>query len=104
MDLSYSDEYEAFRAEVAKFLAANWPLKGKEAELPGDQRASVFRGRVGEQVEIRIADQEQPFPRRIRSRSSDEIPFGREVVDGGTLLDEKAAVAVGQRRQVHQVQ
>ena len=29
-----------------KFLAASWPLKGKEAELPGDQKASLFRGRA----------------------------------------------------------
>jgi alkylation response protein AidB-like acyl-CoA dehydrogenase len=46
MDLSYSAEYEAFRVDVAKFLAASWPLKGKEAELSPDQKASLFRGRA----------------------------------------------------------
>ena len=46
MDLSYSAEYEAFRAEVVAFLAASWPLQGAEAELPGEQKASLFRGRA----------------------------------------------------------
>ena len=46
MDLSYSAEYEAFRVEVAKFLAASWPLRGAEAELSWDQKASLFRGRA----------------------------------------------------------
>ena len=46
MDLSYSAEYEAFRAEVSAFLAASWPLQGKEAELASDQKASLFRGRA----------------------------------------------------------
>ncbi|MBM4335898.1 MAG: acyl-CoA dehydrogenase [Deltaproteobacteria bacterium] len=46
MDLSYSAEYEAFRAEVAGFLAGSWPLKGAEAELPSEQKAALFRGRA----------------------------------------------------------
>jgi alkylation response protein AidB-like acyl-CoA dehydrogenase len=46
MDLSYSAEYEAFRGEVKKFLAASWPLQGAEAELSWDQKAAVFRGRA----------------------------------------------------------
>ena len=46
MDLSYSAEYEAFRGEVKAFLAANWPLKGDEAKLPGDKRAALLRERA----------------------------------------------------------
>jgi len=46
MDLSYSAEYESFRGEVARFLAASWPLQGTEAELSSDQKAAVFRGRA----------------------------------------------------------
>ncbi|HTO06378.1 MAG TPA: acyl-CoA dehydrogenase family protein, partial [Myxococcota bacterium] len=46
MDLSYSAEYEAFRGEVKAFLAANWPLRGDEAKLPGDKRAALLRERA----------------------------------------------------------
>ena len=46
MDLSYGTEVEGFRQEVLDFLAENWPLKGKEAELPFEKAASVFRERA----------------------------------------------------------
>ena len=46
MDLSYSAEYEAFRGEVKAFLAANWPLRGDEAKLPGEKRAAILRERA----------------------------------------------------------
>ena len=46
MDLSYSDEYEAFRVEVRAFLDARWPLKGNEAELPLAKQGSLFRERA----------------------------------------------------------
>ena len=29
MDLSYSEEYEAFRREVQAFLKDHWPLRGE---------------------------------------------------------------------------
>ncbi|HEX5066019.1 MAG TPA: acyl-CoA dehydrogenase family protein [Myxococcota bacterium] len=46
MDLSYGPEYEEFRAEVRAFLAANWPQRAGEAELPKPQRARRFRERA----------------------------------------------------------
>jgi len=46
MDLRYSEEYEAFRAEVGRFLAASWPLQGDEAKLPLVEQATLFRGRA----------------------------------------------------------
>ena len=33
MDLTYSEEHEAFRAEVREFLKG-WPLTGADAERP----------------------------------------------------------------------
>jgi alkylation response protein AidB-like acyl-CoA dehydrogenase len=44
MDLSYGEEYEAFRREVRDFLEG-WPLRGEEAELPKEQQESLFRAR-----------------------------------------------------------
>jgi alkylation response protein AidB-like acyl-CoA dehydrogenase len=46
MDLSYGTEVEGFRTEVLAFLAENWPLKGKEADLPYEKAASLFRERA----------------------------------------------------------
>jgi len=46
MDLRYTDDYEAFRAEVKSFLDANWPLKGEEAKLGLEQAAALFRQRA----------------------------------------------------------
>src|SRR5258706_9578158 len=46
MDLGYSAEYEAFRAEVKAFLAGHWPLRGDEAKLPGEKCAALFRERA----------------------------------------------------------
>ncbi len=46
MDLSYGEEYESFRREVADFLAANWPWKGAEAELPREEQIPRFRARA----------------------------------------------------------
>lgn len=45
MDLEYSEEYEAFRGEVRRFLAG-WPLRGEEAELPLAEREALFRSRA----------------------------------------------------------
>jgi alkylation response protein AidB-like acyl-CoA dehydrogenase len=44
MNLGYSDEYNAFRAEVRRFLAG-WPLKGEEARLPREDQEALFRQR-----------------------------------------------------------
>jgi alkylation response protein AidB-like acyl-CoA dehydrogenase len=44
MDLSYGEEYEAFRAEVRAFLEG-WPLQGEEAGLPPAQQEQIFRRR-----------------------------------------------------------
>jgi alkylation response protein AidB-like acyl-CoA dehydrogenase len=46
MDLRYSETYEAFRSEVRAFLKESWPLRGKEAELPRDRQAALFRDRA----------------------------------------------------------
>ena len=46
MDLSYGEEYETFREEVRSWLGENWPLQGKEAELPKGEQATVFRKRA----------------------------------------------------------
>jgi alkylation response protein AidB-like acyl-CoA dehydrogenase len=46
MDLSYGTEMEGFRDQVKQFLADNWPLEGKEAELPLNEAAQLFRGRA----------------------------------------------------------
>lgn len=48
MDLSYSAAYEAFRAEVRAFLAANWPLAGEEAGLKRREQEARFRARAVE--------------------------------------------------------
>ncbi|MFQ5418012.1 MAG: acyl-CoA dehydrogenase family protein [Myxococcota bacterium] len=46
MDLRYTAEYDAFRAEVRAFLEASWPLKGSEAALPEGERERIFRDRA----------------------------------------------------------
>ena len=46
MDLRYGPEYEAFRAEVQKFLAANWPLGGEDAKQDLAGQARTFRRRA----------------------------------------------------------
>ena len=43
MDLSYGEEYEAFRKEVQAFLADHWPPKGKAADLPQNEQVDHFR-------------------------------------------------------------
>jgi alkylation response protein AidB-like acyl-CoA dehydrogenase len=47
MDLRYTADYDAFRAEVRAFLAASWPLPG-QAALPEDERERIFRDRAVE--------------------------------------------------------
>jgi alkylation response protein AidB-like acyl-CoA dehydrogenase len=44
MDLEYSAEHEAFRAEVRAFLKG-WPLQDDEAKLPLDEQEWIFRKR-----------------------------------------------------------
>jgi len=46
MDLRLGAKYEAFRAEVREFLAAHWPLRGAEAELPAAQQKKLLRERA----------------------------------------------------------
>jgi len=43
MDLRYSAEYEAFRAEVRTFLAAHWPPQGEDAALKKREAEARFR-------------------------------------------------------------
>jgi alkylation response protein AidB-like acyl-CoA dehydrogenase len=43
MDLRYSKENEAFRADVRSFLAAHWPPRGEAAQGNARQRAIEFR-------------------------------------------------------------
>ena len=44
MDLQYSQEHEAFRESVLAFLKG-WPLTGSEADLPLEEKESIFRKR-----------------------------------------------------------
>ena len=44
MNLGDSDEYNAFRAEVRRFLKS-WPLQGDEARLPREGQEALFRQR-----------------------------------------------------------
>jgi alkylation response protein AidB-like acyl-CoA dehydrogenase len=46
MDLSYSEEYERFRAEVQAFLNQHWPPQGEEAELSFEEKCARFRERA----------------------------------------------------------
>ncbi len=46
MDLSYGEELEGYRGEVAKFLEDNWPLQGDEAKLDWNEQAVKFRQRA----------------------------------------------------------
>jgi alkylation response protein AidB-like acyl-CoA dehydrogenase len=46
MDLSYGSEFEAFRKEVAGWLADHWPLKGADADLPTAEGHALFRERA----------------------------------------------------------
>ncbi len=46
MDLRLGAKYETFRTEVREFLAANWPLRGAEAELPAGQQEKRLRERA----------------------------------------------------------
>lgn len=46
MDLSYSEEYERFRAEVQAFLKQHWPPQGEEAELGFEEKCTRFRERA----------------------------------------------------------
>jgi alkylation response protein AidB-like acyl-CoA dehydrogenase len=43
MDLSFTPEYEAFRAEVRSFLAANWPGRQRGGPKPSTQEVIAFR-------------------------------------------------------------
>lgn len=43
MDLRYSAEYEAFRAEVRSFLAGQWPPGGEAARLKKSEQQARFR-------------------------------------------------------------
>ncbi len=44
MDLSYGEDYEAFRAELRAFLEG-WPLTGEEARLSRAEQEALFRKR-----------------------------------------------------------
>jgi len=46
MDLRFSEDYEAFRRELREWLAAHWPPRGAEAELPPAEQAARFRERA----------------------------------------------------------
>ncbi len=46
MDLEYGPELEAFRTEVADFLAASWPPKGEDAEGSREEAAARFRAKA----------------------------------------------------------
>ena len=65
MDLEYSAEHQAFRAEVRQFLKG-WPLTGSEAKLPQEEQEQLFRKRgieagfVYRAVPSRYGGSEQP--------------------------------------------
>ena len=73
MDLSYGEEYEAYRGEVRAFLEANWPPRGELAKLPRKEAAARFRelatgkGYLRRSVPRRYGGSEQP-PDPIRAR------------------------------------
>lgn len=46
MDLSYSDTYLNFQADVRAFIAENWPLRGSEADLTKQEQGRLFRDRA----------------------------------------------------------
>jgi alkylation response protein AidB-like acyl-CoA dehydrogenase len=46
MDLEYGPRYDAFRAEVRKFLSEVWPPRGAEAELPLAEQRKRFIARA----------------------------------------------------------
>ena len=46
MDLQFGEKYETLRAEVRKFCAESWPLRGDEARLPEREQAVVWRKRA----------------------------------------------------------
>jgi alkylation response protein AidB-like acyl-CoA dehydrogenase len=66
MDLRWGPGYEAFRAGLVEFLAAHWPLRGAEAELPKAKQVALFRERAIERgylarsVPRRYGGSEQP--------------------------------------------
>lgn len=66
MDLRYSAEHEAFRAEVRAFLTDAWPLRGAEAALPSERQHALFRERAVERgylyrdIPKRFGGSEQP--------------------------------------------
>lgn len=66
MDLKYSAEYEDFRQQVDRFLAANWPLRGDETQLSKREQQARFRARAVAQgylyrsVPRRFGGAEQP--------------------------------------------
>src|SRR5688572_1092680 len=48
MDLSYTPEYEAFRAQVRSFLADNWPKRARGGPQPSAEEVIAFRRRATE--------------------------------------------------------
>jgi alkylation response protein AidB-like acyl-CoA dehydrogenase len=96
MDLSYSAEYEGFRAEVRKFLQENWqnsdgggaPPPDEQAELIGavrhtDERATAFRlkaierGYLYRHVPRRYGGAEQPYDPLKSTIIAEEFRRGR---------------------------
>jgi alkylation response protein AidB-like acyl-CoA dehydrogenase len=73
MDLSYGEEYEAYRAEVRAFLDAHWPPRGEAAKQAWKESAARFRelatgrGYLRRSVPKRYGGSEQP-PDPIRAR------------------------------------
>ncbi len=93
MNLTFGDEYEAFRAEVREFLDASWPLRGAEAELEPQEQAVVFRRRAIERgylsrgIPRRYGGSEQP-PDLYRAAI-----IGQEFARAGAPQDPPAPVA-----------
>jgi alkylation response protein AidB-like acyl-CoA dehydrogenase len=87
MDLSYGEEYEAYRAEVRAFLEASWPPRGDAARLGKKEAAARFRdlaterGYLRRSVPKRYGGSEQP-PDPIRARIiQDEFARARAPMD-----------------------
>jgi alkylation response protein AidB-like acyl-CoA dehydrogenase len=66
LDLKYSREHEEFRAEVAAFLAANWPpiidgqpAKGKEAQI-AFRKVATEAGYLYRNIPRQYGGSEQP--------------------------------------------
>ncbi len=91
MDLSYGPEYETFRAEVADFLARNWPPRegdgeDRDAQVTEFRRRATERGYVYRGIPKKYGGSEQPadlLRARIIGEEFARVHAPRELPGGG---------------------